>query len=199
LELPRYTFIATIVRFQQELSEAALAATKFYTKTCHYGNSFSTFAVLLMIMLQRFFAYYLATLVLLTNVGIPVFTHVCNGEGKIWSSILVPKETCCSTKKQANPQSDCHTEVAPQYVQQVHPKSCCQSYTDLLQIQSDFLAAGESSHSKNMDQALLPLPVFAAFFSAPALHSAPLSFHPHSPPVPLHGRSMLVFKQVFRC
>ena len=151
-------------------------------------------------MLHRIFAYHLAALVLLTNIGIPVFTHVCHGQGKTWSSVLLPARSCCSKKKSDNEVKPCHADDRS-CEKGMRPKPCCENHTSLLNTKSDFF----NSHSTWVSKVKTSQQEFDAIFSislipdfsSPSLSS--FSFQPHAPPVPLHGRSLLIFKQTLRC
>ncbi len=162
------------------------------------GNNFKITFAFTFIMLHRILAYHLAALVLLTNIGIPVFTHVCNGQGKEWSSVLLPARSCCSKKKEeAKP---CHSIKRHACGKEgVQPKPCCENKTSLAQLHSTFLSDLESWPVKKLE--IAPQAFYAAAISTE--FSFPLTtcfpFQPHTPPLPLHGRSLLISKQVFRC
>lgn len=149
-------------------------------------------------MLRKLFAYHLAALVLLTNIGIPVFTHVCNGEGKSWSSMLLPARSCCSKKKQMKSVEACHV-ASRGCEQRIQSKPCCENHTQLLKTQSDFFNPLSEWVSKTLHQDFVALPLSDSAFNFFTFSQSFFSFQPHAPPVPLHGRSLLIFRQVFRC
>lgn len=148
-------------------------------------------------MLQRIFAYHLAALVLLTNIGIPVFTHVCHGQGKEWSSLLLPARTCCSKKAEAT--RACHTQKKGHCKKGIQSKPCCENQSLLAQLNASFLGDFQNWSVKKLDNAMLAFAIANQALFFPSSTSKFSSFHPHAPPVPLHGRSLLVFEQVFRC
>lgn len=149
-------------------------------------------------MLRSILAYHLAFLVLLTNVGIPVFTHVCNGQGKSWSSILLPARLCCGKKKETKPVEACH--VADRSCKKgIQSRPCCENHAQLLKTQSDFFNPLSVWVVKTLQQDFVALPLSYSAFVFSAFSQTFSSFQPHATPMPLHGRSLLIFKQVFRC
>lgn len=149
-------------------------------------------------MLHRIFAYHLAALVLLTNIGIPVFTHVCNGQGKEWSSVLLPARSCCSKQKAVKQDKACH--VADRGCEKgIQPKPCCENRASVAQMHADFLTNLEAWSVKKLDIALPALTLASEPISFLLYFSTSFPFRPHAPPVPLHGRSLLIFEQIFRC
>lgn len=148
-------------------------------------------------MLQRILSYHLAILVLLTNLGIPVFTHVCHGQGKEWSSVLLPVRSCCS--KKAEPEKPCQVQKNTHCKKGIKSTPCCENHASLAQLNTNLLADFQAWSVKKLD-IVLPVFVFAnqaiVFQSNSTTFS---SFQPHAPPMPLHGRSLLLFEQVFRC
>ncbi|MBK9016426.1 MAG: hypothetical protein IPM82_21455 [Saprospiraceae bacterium] len=148
-------------------------------------------------MVKRILAYHLVFLVLLTNIGLPVFTHVCNGQGKEWSSVLLPVRSCCSKKAEAT--KSCNSPKSGHCKKGIKSKPCCENHTSLVQLNGSFLANFQTWSVKKLD---IALPVFALANQAivfPFSTSTFSSFQPHAPPVQLHGRSLLIFEQVFRC
>ncbi|MEO6133483.1 MAG: hypothetical protein ABIQ02_16705 [Saprospiraceae bacterium] len=133
---------------------------------------------------------------LLTNVGIPVFTHVCHGQGMSWSSI-VPVKGCCSKKQVKETVIACHTEFHTQ-VETVSKKPCCENQTEFMKMKSDFMQAisGFLEETFKVSAAgIITIDTFSGFFS---LSVERLPFQAHAPPVSLSGRSLLLFKQVLR-
>lgn len=150
-------------------------------------------------MINRILAYHLAMLVLLTNVGIPVFTHVCHGQGTVRSSLLLPSGGCCAKKRQvAQPAQACHS-IGKCEKAGIQPKPCCENKVSIARTNSDFSDELPAWALKNLGDIFVspPAPVAVTLVSAFSQHF--ISFQPHAPPVPLHGRSLLVFKQIFRC
>jgi|GEM_PF-3404049 len=148
-------------------------------------------------MPHRILSYHLAILVLLTNLGIPVFTHVCHGQGKEWSSVLLPVRSCCS--KKAKPEKPCLDQKRAHCKKGIKSTPCCENHASLAQLNTNLLADFQVWSVKKLD---IVLPVFdittqAIVFSSTS--AAFSSFQPHAPPMPLFGRSLLIFEQVFRC
>lgn len=149
-------------------------------------------------MLHHIFAYHLAALVLLTNIGIPVFTHVCHGQGKVWSSVLLPARSCCKKKKVVKEVKACHA-AERNCEKGIQSKPCCENHAALLKTKSEFFNPLPAWVFNPLQQAFVALPVTDSTPGFSSFSHSCVPFQPHAPPVPLHGRSLLIFKQVFRC
>ena len=150
-------------------------------------------------MINRILAYHLVILVLLTNVGVPVFTHVCLGQGTVRSSLLLPPGGCCAKKRQvAQPAQACHP-IGKCEMAGIQPKPCCENKVSIARTNSDYSDELPAWALKSLADIFVspPAPVAVTLVSAFSQHF--ISFQPHAPPVPLHGRSLLVSKQTFRC
>ena len=149
-------------------------------------------------MIQRIIAYHLAFLILFTNIGVPVFTHVCNGQGKSWTSVFGTGRTCCS-KKKAKKEKNCHPVNLAVSKQGIQSKPCCENFVNYQQQQSECyntLPFGEGQHPQKA--VFLPHPDFS-FVPFTIVKGNSTSFSPHAPPAKLHGRSLLIFEQTFLC
>ncbi|MCF8246388.1 MAG: hypothetical protein K9J37_16440 [Saprospiraceae bacterium] len=149
-------------------------------------------------MIQRILAYHLAFLILFTNIGVPVFTHVCNGQGKVWTSVLGLGSSCCS-KKKATKAKVCHLPNQATKKKGIQPKPCCENKVTFQHQQSEFSNDIPSLEGNNFQKAVLPTITGADFNSFSWSSDLSISFQPHAPPVQLHGRSLLIFEQVFIC
>ena len=147
-------------------------------------------------MLRKVITYHLAVLLLVTNIGIPVFTHICHTQSKSWASIYVPAKSCCS-KKKAGMTQECHNPIKERA--EINRMPCCENQQDLIQLNASFLQSLCKS-----DQGT------AHFYLATSdIHILRIPFHenedafnsqkPHGPPEHLYGRSLLISEQVFRC
>lgn len=147
-------------------------------------------------MINRLISYHFAFLMLLTNVGIPVFTHVCHGQGMSWSSII-PVKGCCSKKQIKESVIACHTGFQTP-VETVSKKPCCENRTGFIKMKSDFIQTISGflkETSKVSADGIMTIDTFAGFSS---LSVEGLPFLAHAPPFSLSGRSLLLFKQVLR-
>lgn len=151
------------------------------------------------IMVHRILSYHLAILVLLTNLGIPAFTHVCHGQGTVRSSLLLPSVGCCGKKRQVEqPAQACHSTKKCEKLG-IQPKPCCENKVSVARTDAGYFDGQEARVIKRLSDILVSLPtsVVAMPILASSYHF--VSFQPHAPPLQLHGRSLLVFKQTFRC
>ena len=149
-------------------------------------------------MIQRILAYHLAFLILFTNIGVPVFTHNCSGQSKSWTSVLGLGRSCCS-KKKAPKAKVCHLPTPATKKKGIQPKPCCENSVTFQHQQSEYANAFPSLEGKSLQKAIFSAITDAEFnsFSIPSIGS--ISFQPHAPPAKLHGRSLLIFEQVFLC
>ena len=146
-------------------------------------------------MIRQILTFHLAAILLFSNVGIPVFKHICHSQGKTWSSVIIPAKSCCSKKKliEVNP---CHS---PKSETALTGRPCCEDHQDILQLSVDYL---------NSQVALTKCPPSFDFLCTFVFNhkydlvstSNSKSFHKaHGPPRNLHGRSLLISQQTFRC
>lgn len=163
--------------------------------TFHFTTLSRTFVFNYTMIVRRILAFYLSGLMLLTQIGIPVFTHVCRGQEKVSMVAFGPAKSCCSKRThqlQANALSAT--------TERIQKMPCCEDRTEILKVKADFVKASESPVLKHIESALPALPAYVSIFSQHSIVDHPLlSFIPHAAPIPLHGRSLLIFEQNFRC
>lgn len=147
-------------------------------------------------MVRIFITYHLTALVLLTNIGVPMFTHICRGQGKTWSSVLLPARSCCSQKKKPASLGPCHT--ASKYCTPgIQSSPCCENDIAFLQMNVNLpaITSNELISASALPMLLIPFTIH----DISAVNSHYYSFLTHSPPIPHHGRSLLLLNQAFRC
>jgi hypothetical protein len=149
-------------------------------------------------MAKRILAYHFVFLVLLTNTWTPIFTHICHGQNKAWSSVLVQAKTCCS-KQQDNKTKPCHLVSQDEQKEGICQTPCCENRATFLHEQSDFSNTFPSLTAKELQKALPALPSTFQISLNSFSESVKVSFQPHAPPMQLHGRSLLIFEQTFLC
>lgn len=140
--------------------------------------------------------YCLTILLLLTNIGVPVFTHICHGMGRSWTSILIPAEGCCKLAKKdmVRPYGNYPVEASGPVLRK---NPCCESLTSFVGIESEFiqsLPTDQEPTGKNIPS-ILNGKAWIGATSTPLPELRPDS---HLDPVLPYGRSLLVFQQVFR-
>lgn len=148
-------------------------------------------------LMRQILTINLAALLLLSNVGIPVFTHICHTQEKSWSSVYVPAKACCSKKKNKSFIA-CHSPVQDDNTV-IKGRPCCEDHNELCQLNVDFLR----SHSGiDISMKYSPLPNIFILEGVHIIDIKNLAVNtnqPHGPPLALHGRSLLISQQVFRC
>src|SRR5687768_9295126 len=147
-------------------------------------------------MLRLVITYVLAVLLLLTNIGIPVFTHICHTQAKSWSSIYVPAKSCCSKNKDAMTLA-CHSDHSDKT--QISRRPCCENHQELIQLNVDFLQTPHKFGSN-------PSPIHSGAIVDAILNNFNgndqdlfITIKAHGPPIGLYGRSLLISEQVFLC
>ena len=149
-------------------------------------------------MVRQILTYYLIGLLSITNIGIPVFTHICHSKAQSWSSILLPAKTCCSKKKNGDTTKPCHPSSNKNDTG-INKRPCCENHSEFVQLGVDFIqkymVTGHSIQGPFINN-ILEIECFdsTVFFS-----SFLSSNKPHGPPLQLYGRSLLISEQVFRC
>ena len=145
-------------------------------------------------MIHRILAYHLAALLFLSNLGVPVFTHICKGMGRSWTSVLLPARSCCSHVKKVA-ETPASTKQAGCCAQKVKAGSCCENRVSLVQLDCDLPVPPGPGLS--IDDA----PDYLATSNVPytATFVVSTSFFPHDPPWPDQAKTLLLKYQVFRC
>lgn len=146
-------------------------------------------------MFRQILSIPLVLLVLISNIGLPVYSHICNGRGKTWHRIARKPSGCCSSSKMV---ITCHREHCSP-VPALQPRPCCENRFRLVQATlPDFLVAGAEVHvpvlPSPLQHVVVPQPL--SFLVAPILRTP--CFWPHAPPLLAGGRFLLQLIQVFR-
>lgn len=146
-------------------------------------------------MLRQILTFHLAAILLLSNVGIPAFKHICNSQGKTWSSLIVPAKSCC-TKKKVSAAKPCHSAKNEPGLAS---RPCCENRQDILQLSVDYLqsllALTKSSQTIDFVGAF----VGSYIYDLVSISNSKKFQQAHGPPRNLYGRSLLISQQVFRC
>ena len=155
----------------------------------------SSFAYFCFLMIRQILTFHLAAILLLSNVGIPVFKHICHSQGKTWSSVVIPTKSCCSKKKVTGGNS-CHT---PKSETGLASRPCCENQQEIISLSVDYL----QSHLALTKSSLID-DFVGAFVNNHKFDLVTNSDHnslpkAHGPLRTLHGRSLLISQQVFRC
>lgn len=130
--------------------------------------------------------------ILVSNVGVPVYRHVCHSMEKAWASAWIPAKSCC--KKSSDDLTICADKDNEGITLEARP--CCENHMGYAQMESDF---GPSSPDAMKFHALAH--AIASKWNSTGLHALVHKFQAtilHPPPSLFHGRSLLAFTQVFR-
>ena len=146
-------------------------------------------------MVRQILTFHLAAILLFSNVGIPFFKHICHTQGKSWSSIFIPAKSCC-TKKKLTGTNPCH---APKNDAGLTSRPCCENHQDILQLSVDYTQShiGLTKYSPSLDFLEIPASNHQYGFVTSSISNR--SNKAHGPPMTLHGRSLLISQQIFRC
>lgn len=146
-------------------------------------------------MFHRVYAISLAVLVLLANVGVPVFSHVCNGRGKVWRSIGVKARSCCSGAIKG---PGCYKKSG-QSETGIRKKSCCENHFQFVKAPiSQYTSIAAQDLGNLLSLAAAVLPTIFHIESHSFLPDQRQAFWPHAPPLIYSGRTLLLNKGVLR-
>jgi hypothetical protein len=151
-------------------------------------------------MLRHLVTYHLLAILLVSRIGIPVYSHVCHNVEGSWTSLYMPANACCSWTFMQSSRGCCKTAVSTGQAQ-VKQVPCCENRSGFLAINSAF-ALLTKGLAKSQAQLLAETPIVvdqwiaATAFNRENSHSAPKT---HGPPAGFHGRSLLISQRVFRC
>jgi hypothetical protein len=149
-------------------------------------------------VLRKLLTYHLLLILLISRIGIPVYSHVCHDMAESWTSLFLPANACCSWTFQENGHGCCSATVAS-CATAIEAAPCCENRTELLALNSGFVLLAQTFSKAQFNH------VDATFFTLPGIamigksHQPILDSKSHGPPMALHGRSLLIAEQVFRC
>ena len=146
-------------------------------------------------MIRQILTFHLAAILLLSNVGIPVFKHICHSQGKTWSSLVIPAKSCCSKKKSVGT-NPCHS---PKSETGLASRPCCENQQDVLQLSVDYLQSQIALTKSSPTFDFIGTLVFNHNYDLVGNSNSNRFHKAHGPPRNLHGRSLLISQQVFRC
>lgn len=150
-------------------------------------------------MIRRLLSYHLAFMMLLTNIGIPVFTHICHGQGKSYSSIIIPAKSCCSKSSDEKQVGLCHIPSTRSEGLSIEARPCCENHNGIARLQSDLILSGTGSMEKISEKfSLSPSSYIDLLVTSEYISSEEVT-QTHGPPKRPHGRALLISHQVFRC
>ena len=147
-------------------------------------------------MARKLGSYSLIAILFLSSIGLPVFTHVCNGKGKTWSSLFVPPAGCCDNVSKATNICAPETKTTQDCTFSMRP--CCEDEVSLAALSTDFTFQFTSTLSL-LPIAAIPVAHFYPNLIGYSNHTAVQKNrfdHFHSP---RYGRSLLIFEQLFLC
>ncbi len=163
------------------------------------NKAFTYRLFLKLVKLTRIYlTFFLVSLLTLSSVGLPVFSHICNGMGKTWTSLFVPPSDCCTPPGKSDTEQSCKLTSKDMRNCHMTKSPCCEN---------DFsFSALHSVYTTNIHQDLVfqsspscavhifqPIDLRAYF--SDSLSEKPSTHLPHL----RHGRSLLIFEQLFLC
>ena len=149
-------------------------------------------------MLRKYLAYFLISLLSLSSVGMPVFTHMCSGMGKAWSALFVQPNACCAALNSHTGKRQCKPHPEANSGCKMKKMPCCENKVSFVALSSNYTSRNEASQ------------LFRWFFPLPGASIDPIvnasysfctqSFNLFSKGPPFrYGRSLLIFEQLFLC
>ena len=146
-------------------------------------------------MVRQILTFHLAAILLLSNVGIPVFKHICHSQGKTWSSVVIPAKSCCSKKKVIGGNT-CHSTKGETGLT---GRPCCENQQDILQLSVDYLQKQIALTKCSPTFDFIGTFVFNHKYDLVTNTNSKKFHKAHGPPRNLYGRSLLISQQIFRC
>lgn len=147
-------------------------------------------------LLRLLLTYHLTFLLLVTNVGIPVFKHVCYTQSKSWSSIFIPAKSCCQKIKSNGCSSKCHA-AKESLATEIGKLPCCEDQNFFLQLDTAYL------QQLPVNTTEVALTVSASGLVIPSLDffcgNEEIENKPHGPPLRGFGRQLLLSYGIIRC
>lgn len=146
-------------------------------------------------MIRKFLSFSLLAILSLSSIGVPVFSHVCNGLDKTWTSILIPHSNCCShegiekgtCKVPPESDKDCQVSKAP----------CCENEVTFAALNSTYTSLSQSLVTFLLIPALPGTPVERTETYLSDVQD--LKFYVSCDIPHRYGRSLLIFEQLFLC
>lgn len=140
---------------------------------------------------------YIALSLLLGQINLPLFTHVCHGMGKTWTSVAKPPKACCGKRKLTLQEP--HKSLSnPKSCDTIDKSRCCEDHINYASLSVGLIHQLVKTYPHfNWIADKAPF-VNRSFFQS-ALTSIEGIVYVHGPPGKLHGRSLLISQQIFRC
>lgn len=167
----------------------SLTLCRLRTGSCRLGTLLYFCAVL------RLLAYNLAGLVLVVNLGVPVFTHACSGMGTTTTSFFLPFIRCCEHGMPV--EDDCEETPEPICCGANGKSGCCDNNISFEQLHGD-LFFSLTENNIHVDKLLLS-GVAYSHLTPEEVSISSISFYPHAPPGPDPPKAIRLKYQVFRC
>ena len=149
-------------------------------------------------MLRQIVSYNLVLLVLCSQVVLPVFSHVCHGMGRTWTSVFKQPDSCCKNKVKPDFSFACQREGVCPVSTELKRTPCCESHATCLGIGLHFVKMATKVFKSVWSSSFIEQKPTYPIFSSSQVATSFLYYHHHGPPVKLSGRSLLVMKQVFQ-
>lgn len=146
-------------------------------------------------MFRKFLSFSLLAILSLSSIGVPVFSHVCNGLDKTWTSILIPHSNCCShagiekgnCEVPSKNDTDCQVSKAP----------CCENEVAFAALNSKYTSLSQSLVTFLLMPALPGSPVEITESDLSCVQD--FKFYVSCDIPHRYGRSLLIFEQLFLC
>lgn len=149
-------------------------------------------------MLRKFLAYFLISVLSLSSVGMPVFTHMCSGMGKAWSTLFVQPNACCAGLNSHSGKLKCMSLPEANSGCKMKKMPCCENKVSFVALSSNYTFQQGSSHLPSLVFSLPWAQINSFDNGFYYLHSKSLLPLSKGPPM-RYGRSLLIFEQRFLC
>lgn len=149
-------------------------------------------------MLRVFLTFFLISILSLSSIGVPVFTHVCNGMEETWVSFFVSPKACCA-KSPVNKTTTCCKQINEgSDIPLIKKSPCCEDSITFEYPASDFVSSFHPAQKKQITSS-------PSFFFLDnrgddfTIETIQPEYYDHRVLTSRYGRSLLIFEQLFLC
>lgn len=149
-------------------------------------------------MVRKYLAYFLISLLSLSSVGMPVFTHMCSGMGKAWSSLFVQPKACCAGLNAHSGKQKCVSHPEANSGCKMKKMPCCENKVSFVALSSNYTCQNENSQFFGWSFPFPGVSIDPFGNASYSFRTQPFNLFSNGPPL-RYGRSLLIFEQLFLC
>ena len=168
---------------------------------CGYGDlpilNLKVFVYFRFAMMRGILLVYISLSLFLSQANLPLFTHICHGMGKTWTTLIKPTKACCGKRKKDLREHHL-ASVQPKSCDTVDKSPCCEDHIQYASLSVELIKQVLKNFSRDGGISNAVYSLHGGICSSNSLlHSGIV--HVHGPPVKLSGRDLLIAHQLFLC